>query len=229
MSLTDDPVQRVRLQYEKGEPLRYASHLDMLRLWERALRRADLPVAHSRGYNPRPRIGMACPLPTGVTGRAELLDVLLTRRLDTGEVVKRLNRVLPKGVRVIRGWEAALRGPALMALKGAAEYQALIRWDASAEALEAKLRDWAAQHAVVRERRRKGRMRTYDLRPLVERLWVVGRRGAHWVVGMRLKAEPGATGRPDEVLKALELWDEARGVERTALVLEERGDGDDSG
>lgn len=224
MSLVDAPLQRLRLQYEKGEAVRYVSHLDMMRLWERAFRRAGLPVAHSRGFNPRPRIGMACPLATGVSGRAELLDVFLTRRVDVAAAVKELNATLPEGVRILRGWEVALQGPALMALKGVAEYQARVSWDGSAEDLEAKLRGWAAQPAVVRERRRKGRASTYDLRPLVERLWVVGREGARWTIGMRLKAEPSATGRPDEVLKSLGLWEGAMGIERTGLTLEGQGD-----
>ncbi len=220
MSVTGAPLQRVRLQYEKGEPVRYISHLDMMRLWERAFRRLDLPVAHSHGFNPRPRMGMACPLPTGVTGRAEFLDVFLTRRVDVARTVKELNSTLPEGVRIVRGWEVAMRGPALMAMRGAAEYHAHVTWGGSAEALETKLRNWAAQSTVVRERRKKGRASTYDLRPLVERLWVVGRGPEGWTIGMRLKAEPSATGRPDEVLKSLGLWEGATGIERTALVLE---------
>ena len=219
MSLKDLPVQRLRLEYTKGEPLRYASHLDMMRLWERALRRASLPVAHSQGFNPRPRIVMAAPLPTGVTSRAELLDVFLTERLDSGDALRRLNDTLPPGAQVTRAWEVPLKGPALMALRGVAEFQARVRWDGAAHALEGRLREWMAQDSVIRERQKKGRTGAYDLRPLVERLWVVGRGEGGFVVGMRLKAEPDGTGRPDEALKSLGLWDDARGVERTALVL----------
>ena len=223
MSLTDAPVQRIRLQYEKGEAVRYVSHLDMLRLWERALRRAGLPVAHSRGYNPRPRTGMASPLATGVTGCGELLDVFLAQRVGVVETVKKLNATLPGGVSVHRGWDVALKGPALMAMNAVAEYRAVVQWGGDAEALEAALRDWMAQDSAVRERRRKGRMRAYDLRPLVESLWVVGRTEDGWIVGMRLTAKPSATGRPDEVLKSLGLWEVARGIERTTLVMEEQG------
>jgi len=74
---------------------------------------------------------------------------------------------------------------------------------------------------VIRERTRKDRKDTYDLRPLVESLWLIGRTGEDWTLGMRLHSGPNGTGRPDEMLKALGLWEDARGAERTALLLPE--------
>jgi radical SAM-linked protein len=212
-------VQRLRLRYAKGESLRYISHLDLMRLWERAFRRADLPVAHTQGFNPRPRILMACPLPTGVTSRGEVLDVLLTQRLDSMRVLESLRAALPAGIETLQMQEVPLGSPALMAMRAVVEYQARIETDASAQSLEARLSEWMAQDTVVRERQRKGRTAEYDLRPLVERLWLVGRDGDAWIIGMRLKAEPGGTGRPDEMLKALNLWEDAGTIERTALTL----------
>ena len=219
MSIGGQPVQRLRLEYTKGEPLRYASHLDMMRVWERAFRRAGLPIAHTQGFNPRPRIGMVCPLPTGVTSRAELLDVFLTEELDAGEVLRKLNGTLPAGVDVLSVHEVSLGLPALMALTAVVEYQSRVRWSGTSESLEAMLQEWMAQQSVLRERTRKDRKDTYDLRPLVESLWLVGRLGEEWVLGMRLRSGPNGTGRPDEMLKALGLWEDARGVERSALLL----------
>ncbi|GAB4401336.1 MAG: hypothetical protein Kow00123_10420 [Anaerolineales bacterium] len=219
MSLDAPAVQRLRLDYAKGEPLRFVSHLDMMRLWERACRRARLPIAHTQGFNPRPRIALACPLPTGVTSRAEKVDLFLTARLDPREVLRRLHAVLPAGVEVFGVAEVTLTEPALMSLPATVEYQARVEWDGPAANLEACLRAWLAQGSVVRQRERKGRAGEYDLRPLVEHLWVVGQSGGRFVVGMRVKSGPQGTGRPDEVLKSLGLWDSARGLERTAVVV----------
>jgi radical SAM-linked protein len=221
VSISGQPLQRLRLEYTKGESLRYVSHLDMMRLWERAFRRADLPVAHTQGFNPRPRIGMACPLPTGITSRAELLDVFLIECLDAGEVLRRLNRIMPAGVEVLRVQEVALGLPALMSLAAKVEYQSRVRWTEPPGSLEAKLKEWLAQNSAVRERQKKVRRDTYDLRPLVDHLWVVEREGEEWVIGIRLLSGPEGTGRPDEMLKALGLWEDAQGVERTALLLPE--------
>jgi radical SAM-linked protein len=219
VSIDGEALQRLRIAYTKGEPLRYISHLDMMRLWERTFRRAELPVAHTQGFNPRPRIGMACPLPTGVTSRAELLDVFLTEWMDVAEVMRRLSDHLPGGMEVLRMDDVGLRMPALMSLAAVVEYQCHVLWDKPTDSLEAKLLEWMAQTSVMRERQRKGRRDTHDLRPLVERLWVIGPSGESWVIGMRLRSDPEGTGRPDEVLKALGLWDGATGVERTALLL----------
>lgn len=219
MSLDAPAVQRLRLDYAKGEPLRFVSHLDMLRLWERACRRARLPIAHTQGFNPRPRIALACPLPTGITSHAEKVDLFLTMRLDPREVLQRLNAVLPAGVQVYGVEEVALAGPALMSRAATVDYQALVQWQGSAASLEAHLQAWLAQDSVVRARERKGQGATYDLRPLVEHLWIVGQSEGQYVVGMRLKSGPQSTGRPDEVLKALGLWDSASGLERTAIVF----------
>lgn len=61
----ETPVQRLRFAYAKGEALRYISHLDLARTWERAFRRAGLPVAYSQGFNPKPRFQIAAALPWG--------------------------------------------------------------------------------------------------------------------------------------------------------------------
>lgn len=219
MSLDAPAVQRLRLDYAKGEPLRFVSHLDMMRLWERACRRARLPIAHTQGFNPRPRIALACPLPTGVTSRAEKVDLFLTARLAPRDVLERLHAALPAGVEVSAIVEVALTEPALMSLPATVEYHAGVEWQGAAASLEAHLRDWLAQPSVARQRERKGRADEYDLRPLVEHLWVVGQFGGRFIMGMRLRSGPQGTGRPDEVLKSLGLWDAAWGLERTGLAL----------
>lgn len=219
MSLDAPAVQRLRLDYAKGEPLRFVSHLDMLRLWERACRRARLPIAHTQGFNPRPRIALACPLPTGVTSRVEKVDLFLTERMDPREVLRRVNAALPAGVEVRAAEEVALTEPALMSLQATVEYQAAVEWEGSAASLEARLRDWLARESVRRQREKKGRADEYDLRPLVEHLWVVGQSEGRYIIGMRVKSGPQGTGRPDEVLKSLGLWEAAWGLERTAVAF----------
>ena len=70
-------MQRLRVTFSRGEELKYLSHLDVMRLWERALRRADLPLAYSQGFSPHAKISIAAPLPLGVTGERELMDIVL--------------------------------------------------------------------------------------------------------------------------------------------------------
>src|SRR5690606_2740328 len=75
-------VQRLRVYFRKGERVRYISHLDVMRFWERAIRRAGLPLTYSKGFNPHPKLQFAGPLPLGFTGQREIIDVFLDDRIS---------------------------------------------------------------------------------------------------------------------------------------------------
>ncbi|MYG90977.1 MAG: DUF2344 domain-containing protein, partial [Chloroflexi bacterium] len=86
-----DAVLRIHIRFAAEGPLKYVSHLDLMRVWERVFKRARLPLATSHGFSPRPKIALAAPLAVGVTSEAELLDVLLTERVDLAETMHRLS------------------------------------------------------------------------------------------------------------------------------------------
>src|SRR5690349_7657199 len=88
------------LTFEKGEPVRWLRHLDMLRTFERTIRRAELPIAFSSGFNPRERITFASALGVGVTGGAELMTLEFTDSVDPPSIIASLNGKLPAGIRI---------------------------------------------------------------------------------------------------------------------------------
>ncbi|MDP2935460.1 MAG: TIGR03936 family radical SAM-associated protein, partial [Dehalococcoidia bacterium] len=75
-------LQRLRITFSRGPEVKYISHLDLMRLWERVLRRAKLPLAFSEGFSPHPRLALATPLPVGVTAAEEWMEVYLCRRVS---------------------------------------------------------------------------------------------------------------------------------------------------
>jgi len=79
--------QRLRITFAKGSALKYISHLDLTLAWERTLRRAEIPLAYSQGYNPQARLQLASGLPLGYTGSAEVMDVMLTESMPPQEFV----------------------------------------------------------------------------------------------------------------------------------------------
>jgi radical SAM-linked protein len=87
--------------------MRFASHRDVARVFERAVRRAELPIAHSAGFTPHPKISYAGGAPTGVASEAEYLSLALTTRNEAADVRERLNAVLPDGIDVIAATEDA--------------------------------------------------------------------------------------------------------------------------
>src|SRR5712692_11476874 len=101
-------MRRFRLTFSKGEPVRYISHLDLMRTWERILRRAGLKLAHSQGFNPRPRLVFAAPLSVGVTSEAEIVDVDLEEELVAEELVSRVRPALPPGIHVLSAHEVPI-------------------------------------------------------------------------------------------------------------------------
>ncbi|MGH3445417.1 MAG: TIGR03936 family radical SAM-associated protein, partial [Nocardioidaceae bacterium] len=95
------PVQRLRARYAKRGRLRFASHRDFARAFERALVRARVPMAYSSGFNPHPRISYAGAAPTGAASEAEYLELALARTVDPADVREALNGALPDGLDVL--------------------------------------------------------------------------------------------------------------------------------
>ncbi|MGC9332857.1 MAG: TIGR03936 family radical SAM-associated protein [Anaerolineae bacterium] len=214
------PKQRLRIQFAKGAALQYISHLDLNRTWERAFRRAALPLAHSQGFNPRPRFQIAAALPVGVIGRTELLDLWLDVEIDPAQVLGRLQPALPPGLDVLSVEEVDLKAPSLQSQMRAAEYRVEVQTAEPLAGIEARARQLLGAPSLLRQRHHKGRMQCYDLRPLVQDIEIEGAEAGQAVLRMRLQASPEGAGRPDEVLDALGLSIAPHTVERTNLYFE---------
>jgi len=215
--MTDQPAQRLRLVFRKEAEVKYISHLDLMRAWERALRRAAVPLAYSQGFNPRPRLFFAAALPVGFTGRAEMLDVLLEQRMGLHDFTARLRAQLPVGLWLENVNEVPMALPPLPGQVLAAEYEVMVETEGTADEIKTRLAGLLAMGSLPRYRQRPGQERAYDLRPLIQELWFVGWRANLAAIGMRLQADPQGTGRPDEVMAALGLADAVRGTERLQL------------
>jgi radical SAM-linked protein len=101
---------KIRLRYAKRGKLRFASHRDVARAFERALRRSGLPVAYSQGYSPHPKVSWMGAAPTGVASEAEYVEIQLQEQLDPEVVRAKLDAALPDGLAVLEGVPAGLGG-----------------------------------------------------------------------------------------------------------------------
>jgi radical SAM-linked protein len=99
-------VQRVRLRYTKRGRLRFISHRDFARAFERALRRANVPMAYSAGFTPHPKVSYVGAAPTGVASEAEYLEIALARTVDVDRLRAALDAALPDGIDVIDAVQA---------------------------------------------------------------------------------------------------------------------------
>jgi len=178
------------------------------------MRRANIPIVYSQGYNPRPRINLASALPLGMTSDCEILDVQLSGSLDVGEVVRSLDAAVPPGIRIIDVSEVLTSMPALQNQLRAAEY--LITLLVNIENLEQRVKDLLDVDTLPRNRRGKD----YDLRPLIEEISLERSRDEReQQLSVRLTAREGATGRPEELISALGGDPLAARYHRTRLIF----------
>jgi len=213
-------MRRLRLTFSRRDRLKWLSHLDMMRLWERALRRAEVPLAFSHGYTPHPRIAMALPLPVGAEGESELMDVVVTEPVDLPALMERLRPQLPEGVAVHSIEEVDLVGPSLQSRVRFADYAIRLATRQSAVEIEAAVQRFLAQTEALLETRRGKRVATLNIRALVTSLAVTGAGGGACELQMRLRSDSAGAGRPEEVARALGFEGPPLAIRRTRLVLD---------
>ncbi len=196
---TTEPVRRIVLSYSKTGPARYLGHLDLLRTFQRAVRRAGLPIAYSKGFNPHPRMMFASPLPVGAAGLGELAAMDLTEHTDPQALAGRLNSALPRGVFVNEAWLAPLA-------RGTFGVEITSVWSVRVAAPEAV--DWESalagllDAAELRVERSGGKVR--DVRGRLLGLRVEGECGRKAVIEMVLLQKDELSAKPSDVVRALD-------------------------
>lgn len=210
---------RIRIIYAKQGAFRYTSNLDIHRMWERAFRRACLPLAYSQGFHPQPRLNQASPLPLGVIGKAEIVDAWLDGDdLNLQTACTSVDKALPAGILLHSIDFVPLEAPSPQNQVIAAEYRAELPALPADYSLEKNIQTILEQEQLYQERRGK----RYDLRPLIQTLQTLSEDpGTLPGVFMRLASGNQATGRPDEVLIALGLDPFSARIERLRVILQE--------
>lgn len=179
------------LRYEKTENVKYVSHLDFVRMFGRALRRAHLPIAYSEGFNPHPLLGFALPLSVGYTSECEILEIALTEEIPPEEIMERLNNVLPCGVRILSAHE----GKSNMKKLDIALYQVF------PEKTPQGIAEFLAMENILIEKKTKSGIKETDIRPDIKNIKVtLGK------IEMTLSAGSRANLKPEVVIAAMNKY-----------------------
>lgn len=192
-------TQHLVVRYAKRGKMRFASHRDVARVFERAVRRAEVPIAHSAGFTPHPKISYAGGAQTGVASEAEYLSLALTSRREAADVRQRLNAALPDGIDVIAVTEDAGGVPASRLT--ASEWRVILPGLTPEDAAPAITKFLALDHAPVERLTNKG-VRRMDARSAVITITVSGETDDGAALEMVLQHTVPAV-RPDDVLTAL--------------------------
>ncbi len=214
-------VQRLRVTFCRGEEVKYITHLDLMRFWERALRRAAIPLAYSEGYSPSPRISLAAPLPVGVTSSGELMDVYLSQRVTPYDFIKAVSQQLPAAMAISEVREVGLSLPSLQSQVRWSEYEVDVANERSGEDVQEALAQLLAAESLPWKHQRDKEMRRYDLRALVHDLWLESVGDGLCTLGMRLRTDSQGSGRAEQVAAALGFSEPPLRIHRRRLILEE--------
>jgi len=208
--------QRLYITFGKFDELIYTSNLDVAKLWERILRRADVPILYSEGFNPRPRLALASALPLGISSECEILDISLREVVSLDGLAERLATASPVGLKILGIREVPIRSPALQTMVRSAEYRIHFENETDLAAIQEKVTALLQAEVIEHERERKDKIVKVNLRPSIYGLAFdpQGNLLAHLVVG-----ETGNV-RPDEILTEIGLADEPVSIHRFQLHLE---------
>ena len=211
---------RLRLKFGRGDKLKFLSHLDMMRLWERSLRRAGMPPCYSEGFSPHPKISLAAPLPVGVTSQAEIMDVFLDGRITPNLFIQKIASQLPDGIDIIDVMSVNLQASSLQSLLRLAEYIVEIDSDRDAGQVESEIAALLAKDTLAWHHARDTGERHYDLRALIDEIWLAAKTDKGYKIGMRLRCDSSGSGRTEQVIKALGFDRPPVSVERIKLIFD---------
>ncbi len=179
-SSTDEEVQAIgspdkasesvkyRVQFTKEGYASFLSHLDILRIFERAFRRAKIELAYSEGFNPRPKISFAQPLALGIQSLAEYFDVEIKNHFD-GSLAEKLNPLLPEGLQIVHAHRIREKVPSLSEAIDLTEYEIILPDQVTDLAeIDRTLRKLRRSSSVMMPKRVKGQVKLVNIRPFIE-------------------------------------------------------------
>ena len=184
--------------FEKGERLRHIGHLDIQRAMQRALRRSELPVSYSQGFNPHILVTFASALSTGAAGKKEIMDVTLDREVAPEAFVAAMNAALPPDMQLVDARVMDDRHPALMSLLTAADYTIRLLDEETSEKCLAAIPAFLRQGSILAMRKTKRGLHECDIRPLIHTL-----RAEEGAIRAVLTLTEASACKPDMLVRAL--------------------------
>ncbi|PKM59038.1 MAG: hypothetical protein CVU99_15540 [Firmicutes bacterium HGW-Firmicutes-4] len=166
---------KIQYQFKRSTPLRFLSHLDQQRLFQRAFRRANMPVEYSQGFNPHPRMSFALAMSVGLTSDGEYGEVIVSEDIDVETFISRMNQVLPNGLEIVTAKICGEGVGSLSAALSKSVYMIRIKvvpgtdLATLAETIESYL---ALPQILIQKRNKKGKYVEKDIRPFIESIAV---------------------------------------------------------
>ncbi len=215
-------MQRLRIKFSRGPEIKFISHLDIVRLWQRAFNRAGIEIAYSTGFSPHPRISLAAPLPLGVTSEAELMDIFCIKGVAPHYFVSAVNQQLPSGMTADKVYPLAADLPSLQSQISHAEYRVEMDKASGPQDIKAAVAGLLALERLPWQHQRDTGPHQYDLRVLIESIRIIDWESSPGVLGMMLRSDSNGSGRPEQVAAALGFTQRPKSIHRTQILLNKK-------
>ncbi len=212
-------MQRLRVRFRRGQEVKFISHLDIMRLWQRVLQRAGMPLTYSEGFSPHPQISLAAPLAVGVTSEAELMDIFCTKWVSPHWFSATVSQQLPPGIKMLQVYQIAPTMPSLQSQVRYAEYKVEIETEKNQKDVESAITSLLSIEHLPWQHQRDTGTRNYDLRALIDDLWLIDWHSGYCTISMRLRCDNSGSGRPEQVTAALGFTHHPQSIHRTKLTL----------
>ncbi len=208
-----------RFKFTKQGHVKFVGHLDTVRLFQRAVRVAGIPIAYSQGFNPHALVYFAMPLSVGVSSISEYLEVVTTEDLDPQAMMQSLNAVLPEGIKILEAFQIEEKGPTLMSLVQEADYRIYLPKASVDATMLAACKARLEAPEILTMKKGKKKTTEVDLKPLI-RAYTWDETATNDTLFVKVAAGSAENLSPDLLLKAItdkacEQWDYA--IEREAL------------
>lgn len=158
-------MKELRIKFTRNDEVKYIGHLDIMKLFERAIRRANIQVAYSKGFNPHPQIIFGLPMSVGIASMGEYADITLDEELSPGAFMNMINSTLPKGFSVVDAKEKTAKGN-IMSQVDAALYEILVysQSNNSIQIINEKVSEFLAKEVIMFLKESKGFKKYVDIR-----------------------------------------------------------------
>lgn len=202
----------LRVKFTKESYLKYISHLDLMRLFNRTFRRADIPIKYTEGFNPQPKFSIANPLALGIESISEYMDIELEEEIPVEDFIKKMNEELPKEIRILKG-EYIEDEKSLSSLVGLSHYEISFLFGELEGEIELKdlIDEWLKKGKIIikRSRRKKGKIieKEQNIRPLIGNIIINSQFTMHNVqfveLNCLLKAGDRGNLKPTDLIEAM--------------------------
>lgn len=213
-----------RIRYAKLNNLKYLSHLDFIKMMERAIRRAQLPLTFSEGFHPHPKISFGPALAVGIESTAEFMDMQLASELSTEAIMERLNQALPQGLRIQQVKRIHQSVKTLNALINRASYHLLVSVDSQLinEAVQ-QLNGLLATTELNVLRVNKDGQKIVNIRPWLHTLTIKELSKNQLTIDSQGEIGSGGNLRPEDIIRSIKVPVNIETITRTRLWFEEKG------